>query len=151
MRIVIQRVSAAKVVVDGLTVGSIGHGLCLFVGIAGGDTLKDADAATEKIANLRLFPDDVGKMNVSLTDVGGAVLVVSQFTLISDLRRGRRPSFTEAETPGRAAGIIDHMVDGFTSRGFETAGGEFGARMRVDLINEGPVTLVLDVSGGVVT
>ncbi len=143
-----QRVARASVLVDGAIVASIGRGLCLLVGVAGGDEEGDAQAAAAKIAGLRVFSDDVGKMNRSLAEVGGQALVVSQFTLLGDTRRGRRPSFTEAAPPELAQPLVEAVAAGIRERGLEVAQGVFGARMQVALVNDGPVTLVLDVRRG---
>lgn len=150
VRIVLQRVSSASVTVDEEVVSSIGDGVCLFVGIGPEDSGADVDAAVAKIATLRIFADDAQKMNLSLGDVGAEVLVVSQFTLYGDVRRGRRPSFTDAGAPEIAAPLIDRMVEAFCSRGLDATQGVFGARMAVELVNDGPVTLVLEVNDGVV-
>lgn len=148
MRVVLQRVSSASVRVEGETVGSIGRGLCLLVGISEGDTPMEVETAVSKIATLRIFPDANGRMNLSLEEVGGEVMVVSQFTLYGDVRRGRRPSFTRAASPESAAPMIDHMVGMFRARGLSVAEGVFGAQMHVELVNEGPVTLSLEFSEG---
>lgn len=150
VRIVLQRVSSASVTVDEEVVSSIGGGVCLFVGIGPEDSGADVDAAVAKIGTLRIFADDAQKMNLSLGDVGAEVLVVSQFTLYGDVRRGRRPSFTGAGAPEIAAPLIDRMVEAFRSRGLDATRGVFGARMAVELVNDGPVTLVLEVNDGVV-
>jgi D-tyrosyl-tRNA(Tyr) deacylase len=113
-----------------------------------GDTTADAEAAVDKIAGLRVFPDQAGRMNLSLVDVAGEVLVIPQFTLLGDTRRGRRPSFTGAAAPGHAETVIAGMVDGFRDRGIVTAEGRFGETMSVDLVNEGPVTLILEFRDG---
>ena len=134
--------------VDGEVVSSIGEGLCLLVGVEPGDGPADVEATVEKISSLRVFSDDTGKMNRSLGEVGGEVLVVSQFTLLGDTRKGRRPSFTGAARPEHAEPLIANMAHSFAQRGIETRTGVFGAVMVVDLANEGPVTLVLDVSDG---
>lgn len=140
----------ASVTVDETVVGSIGDGLCLLVGVADGDDLADVAAAVDKIVGLRIFADEVGRMNRSLLDVGGAALVVSQFTLLGDVRRGRRPSFTGSARPELAEPLIDRMVEMFRERGVETASGVFGAKMSVRIENDGPVTLVIDVRQGAV-
>jgi D-tyrosyl-tRNA(Tyr) deacylase len=145
---VIQRVSEARVLVDDVTVGEIGLGLVLLVGVGVGDGIPDADALARKGAGLRIVPDDAGKMNRSLSDVNGSVLVVSQFTLQGDIRRGRRPSFTNAATPEEAVDLIDSVCSGLRGRGIIVAEGEFGAHMEVDLVNDGPVTIVLEVVDG---
>lgn len=148
MRVVIQRVREASVEVDSSVVGAIGPGLCLFVGVGVDDGEPDATAVVEKIIGLRIFADDEGKMNLSLADTGGEVLVISQFTLLADTRRGRRPSFTRAAPPHVAAPLIESMISRFVERGVSTASGVFGATMTVSLVNDGPVTLILNVSGG---
>lgn len=135
-------------VVDGSVVGSIGRGLLLLVGIETGDTGADVARAVEKLAHLRVFPDDAGQMNRSLLDVGGSALVVSQFTLLGDLRRGRRPSFTGAAPPEAAEPVIAGLVAGLRSAGIHTETGVFAASMEVELVNEGPVTMVLDITEG---
>lgn len=150
MRIVLQRVSTASVHVSGDIIANIGRGLVLLVGIAPDDSLQDVEAAITKVATLRIFPDEEERMNRSVEDVGGEILVVSQFTLHGDVRRGRRPSFSGAAPPELAEPLIDRMVEAFRVRGLETSQGEFGARMDVELVNDGPVTFVLDISGGVV-
>ncbi|HXV72212.1 MAG TPA: D-aminoacyl-tRNA deacylase [Acidimicrobiia bacterium] len=145
MRVVLQRVSEARVRVDGSVVSSIGPGLLLLVGVEPDDESQDVRVVVDKVANLRVFSDEIGKMNLSIGDVGGEILVVSQFTLLGDIRKGRRPSFTRAADPGLAAPLIAEMVDGFNQVGIPTGSGVFGAAMEVDLINEGPVTLVFSV------
>lgn len=130
---------------------SIGPGLCLLVGVEPDDGTDEVGAAVDKIAGLRVFPDELGKMNLSIGDVEGEVLVVSQFTLLADVRKGRRPSFTRAAPPGLAKPVVEAMVNSFEGIGITTRTGVFGAMMEVDLVNDGPVTLVLDVSGGRVT
>lgn len=129
---------------------SIGGGVVVLVGVAAGDTAADADALGAKIAALRIFPDEVGKMNLSLTDTGGSAIVVSQFTLLADVRRGRRPSFTGAEDPERAAPLVDRVAGAIAASGVPVRSGRFGERMEVDLVNDGPVTIVLEVLGGMV-
>ena len=150
MRIVIQRVSRASVRVKDSVVGKIGPGLCLLVGVEQGDGAAEVDAAVEKISGLRVFGDQEGKMNLSLADVGGQVLVVSQFTLLGDMRKGRRPSFTKAAPPEIASPLIDRMVARLRELGTVTAEGVFGAMMEVELVNDGPVTLILDIHNGMV-
>ena len=148
MRIVLQRVARATVSVDGEVVSSIGRGLCLLVGVAPDDTDADVAAAVDKLSGLRIFPDDADKMNLGIGDVGGEVMVVSQFTVLGDVRRGRRPSFSEAAGPEHAEPLIEAMARGFENKGIPTRTGVFGAMMEVDLVNDGPVTLVLEVSEG---
>ncbi|MCB1245818.1 MAG: D-tyrosyl-tRNA(Tyr) deacylase [Acidimicrobiia bacterium] len=151
MRIVLQRVRRASVTVDDAIVSAIGPGLLLLVGITVDDTEDDVSAAVSKIAGLRIFPDEEGLMNRSVTETAGEVLVVSQFTLYGDATRGRRPSFTDAARPEVARPLIDATVDGFRDLGLTTQSGVFGASMQVDLINDGPVTLVIDVKQGKVS
>ena len=150
VRIVLQRVSSATVRVDGSAVGSIGRGLCLLIGVAGTDGEAEIEAAAEKIAGLRVFADEEGRMNLPLREVDGEVLAVSQFTLLADVRKGRRPSFTSAASPERAQPLIEALVEGLRGRGINVAEGVFGASMEVELVNEGPVTLVLDIEDGTV-
>ena len=144
MRAVLQRVSSAHVSVDGQEVGRIGHGLVVFVGIGKGDTDTDTDYVVGKIRDLRLFEDAAGKMNRSLVDVEGAVLLVSQFTLYGDCRRGRRPSFDAAAPPDVARAVYDTLVTRLKAGGVNVQTGRFQAMMSVGLVNDGPVTIVLD-------
>lgn len=130
--------------VDGQVVGAVGRGYCLLVGVAPTDTPAQAEWMADKIAGLRLFPDADGKMNLALSEVGGAVLVVSQFTLYGDATAGRRPSFVGAARPEVAIPIYEALIAAFRARGFEVATGTFGAMMAVDLCNDGPVTLILE-------
>ncbi len=148
MRAVVQRVSEASVTVVGETVGSIGEGLLLLVGVGDGDDTADAGALVSKIVGLRIFPDDEGRMNRSLLDHGGAVLVISQFTLFGDVRRGRRPSFTAAAAPTVAEPLVDEVAGLFAAEGVEVATGVFGAKMAVHLVNDGPVTIVVETRAG---
>ena len=148
MRAVIQRVSRAGVTVDGATVGEIRSGILLLVGVASGDSNADVDALAAKVVGLRIFADDDGKMNRSLSDTRGSILVVSQFTLQADIRRGRRPSFTSAAQPAKAEPLIERLCEGFRSLGLGVAEGQFGANMEVALVNDGPVTIVLDTLDG---
>lgn len=145
VKIVLQRVSRAEVRVESSVAAVIGQGLALLVGVEADDTSEDVQVVVDKIAGLRVFADGEGKMNRSVLDVGGEVLVVSQFTLLGDVRRGRRPSFTRAAGPAVAAPLIEELVEGFRQSGIETASGVFGASMEVELVNDGPVTLVLSV------
>ncbi len=144
MRCVIQRVSAARVIVEGRTVGEIGRGLLLLVAVEKGDAVESADAAASKIAQLRIFSDEDGKMNFSVQDVGGSLLAVSQFTLAASIGNGRRPSFSRAEDPKRARELFDHFVEALRREGLAVKTGEFGAMMQVELTNDGPVTFVYD-------
>lgn len=144
MRIVLQRSKAASVTVDGEVVGEITHGYTLLVGITHEDTKQQADWLAAKIAGLRLFEDEKGKMNRSLDEVAGQILSVSQFTLYGDSRKGRRPSFIEAARPEVAEPLWLYFNDQLRSHGFEVQTGIFGAMMDVSLINDGPVTLILE-------
>ena len=144
MRVVIQRVTEASVTVDNQVVGKIGSGLLVLLGIGTDDQLATATLLAEKIANMRIFADDEGRFNRSVLDVGGAALVVSQFTLYADTRRGRRPSFAAAAPPEIAMPLVDAFVVALRARGMTVATGIFGAHMHVALLNDGPVTLVLD-------
>lgn len=148
MRAVAQRVSSASVTVAGAMVASIGHGMVVLVGVAAGDTAAEADALVDKLAGIRIFTDDQGRMNRAVTDVAGSILVVSQFTLLADSARGRRPSFTAAAAPEVAEPLIARIESGLAERGIAVVTGRFGARMAVTLVNDGPVTIVLDVSEG---
>lgn len=144
MRTVIQRVREASVTVAGEVVGAIGNGLLILLGVCHTDTAEDVELLAEKIAQLRIFSDHEGKFNLSLLDVGGAALVVSQFTLYADTRKGRRPSFTAAARPEIAAPLVDAFAAALRTRNIPVATGVFGAMMQVALINDGPVTLVID-------
>ena len=144
MRAVIQRVSEASVTVDGEVVGQIGRGLLVLLGVGRGDGPADAALLAEKTAGMRIFADDEGRFNRSALDVGAAALVVSQFTLYADTRRGRRPSFSDAALPEIAAALVEAFAAALRQQGLAVATGSFGAYMRVALVNEGPVTIVLD-------
>jgi D-tyrosyl-tRNA(Tyr) deacylase len=144
MRAVIQRVSEASVEVSEKMVGEIGAGLLVLLAVARDDTQDDADYVAEKIANLRIFADDEGKMNRSLVDIGGAMLVVSQFTLYGDVRRGRRPSYSDAAEPEKANQLYEYFVERVRSMGVKAETGVFQAMMKVSLVNDGPVTILLD-------
>lgn len=144
MRAVIQRVSKASVAVEGKTVGAIGGGLLVLLGVGKEDMDPDADYLVEKVAGLRIFPDDEGKMNRSVCDTGGEVMVVSQFTLFGDVRRGKRPSFVEAARPEKALPLCEYLVTRLREKGLRVATGEFQAMMDVSLVNSGPVTILLD-------
>ena len=148
MRIVLQRVNRASVEAEGETTGQIGVGLLALVGVADGDTNDDARAAAAKIVGMRIFPDVEGKMNRSVADAGGAILLVSQFTLLGDVRKGRRPAFTGAAAPVLAVPILETLADAIEAAGVTVEHGRFGAHMVVDLVNDGPVTIVFDVSNG---
>lgn len=144
MRLLVQRIAAAKVTVDGEEIGSAGRGLCLFLGVANGDTAAGADYLAGKITELRIFEDENGKFNRSLAEVGGEVLVVSEFTLYGDCSRGRRPSFSDAAPPQEAQRLYDYFVARLKDRGLKVATGKFQAKMEVSLINDGPVTIILE-------
>ena len=144
MRCVVQRVSSASVAVNGQAVGKIGKGLMVLIGVAQGDTEKDLQYMFDKVPNLRIFEDDQGKMNLSLLDVGGAVLAVSQFTLLGDARGGRRPSFIEAARPETANPMYEELVQRWRGAGLFVETGVFQAEMAVSLVNDGPVTILLD-------
>lgn len=147
MRLILQRVTRASVTVDGERISSIGRGYLLLVGIGGSDAEDEVERLAEKVVNLRVFPDDAGKMNLALADVDGEALVVSQFTLYGDLRKGRRPSWTDAADPDIAAERVEAFARALEARGVPKVGrGIFGAHMQVDLLNDGPVTLTLDAA-----
>lgn len=148
MRAVIQRVSEASVTVDGEVVGEIGRGFLVLLGITHSDSQAEATWLARKIAGLRIFEDDAGKMNLGLTDVGGAVLAVSQFTLYGDARKGRRPSFIEAARPEHAQPLYDYFCQQLAAEGIRVERGVFQAEMKVALINDGPVTLWLETENG---
>lgn len=144
MRVVIQRVSNASVSVDGEVISSISRGLLALLGVAKDDTEADAKYLADKTANLRIFEDDAGKMNLSVRDINGEALVVSQFTLYGDCRKGRRPSFTAAARPPKAEALYESYVSALTDMGLQTKTGVFQAHMHVELNNDGPVTILLD-------
>ena len=144
MRAVVQRVIEARVAVDGEVVGSIGNGLLVLLGVAKDDAEADADYLADKVAGLRIFPDEQDKMNLSVLEVKGEVMVISQFTLYGDVRRGKRPSFTAAAPPDRAKALYEHFVERMRSFGTSVATGAFQAMMDVSLVNTGPVTILLD-------
>jgi len=144
MRLVIQRVSQAKVTVQGKEVGTIGPGLCLFLGVAKGDTEEDSTYLVQKSVELRIFEDDEGKFNRTLLNVGGEILVVSQFTLYGDCTKGRRPSFSHAASPEEAEPIYQKFVQKLREKGLKVATGQFQAKMEVSLVNSGPVTFIID-------
>jgi len=144
MKAVVQRVSHARVTVDGAVSGEIGPGLLVLLGVAAGDDSGDARFMVRKIARLRIFADGRGLMNLSVTDTGGAVLVVSQFTLLGDARKGNRPSFGTAAEPDMARRLYQEVVKGLRHTGLRVETGEFGAMMKVDSVNDGPVTIILE-------
>ena len=140
---VVQRVKESRVVVDGKTVGAIGPGLNVLLGVAEGDAPADAEYLAAKIVNLRIFEDEGGKMNRSLIDIGGQMIVVSQFTLLGDCRKGRRPSFVHAAEPQAALQLYRRFVHAVKGLGIDACTGQFGAMMRVEIVNDGPVTLLV--------
>jgi len=144
MKAVIQRVKSAEVRVDNRMTGSIGNGLLILLGVGKGDSESDISFLTSKIPELRIFEDESGKFNLSLREIGGEMLVVSQFTLYADCRRGRRPSFTDAGEPGTAKHLYEQFVSRLREQGITVQTGEFQAKMEVHLVNDGPVTLLLD-------
>ena len=144
MRAILQRVSQASVSVDGQVTGAIAQGLLVLLGMAKGDTAKDADYLVEKVTHLRIFQDSNGKMNLSILDIGGEILVVSQFTLYADCRKGRRPSFDQAAPPEDARRLYDYFLAQAALTGLRIAAGVFQADMRVSLTNMGPVTLIVE-------
>ena len=144
MRVVIQRVSRASVSVSGRAIGEIGEGLCVLVGAMAGDSSEDVSFIARKLASLRIFHDEQGKMNRSVADCGGAILLVSQFTLAADTTSGTRPSFSAAMQPRAASELLDELAARLREVGLEVATGEFGAVMDVEILNNGPVTIVLD-------
>jgi D-tyrosyl-tRNA(Tyr) deacylase len=146
MRAVLQRVSKAGVTVAGREVAAIGRGLLILLGIGPADTREQADSLAQKCAYLRIFEDDAGKTNLSVQDIRGEALVVSQFTLYADASKGRRPSFTEAAPPETAEPLVRYFVERLNASGVPARSGEFGAHMQVELINDGPFTLVLEQS-----
>jgi D-tyrosyl-tRNA(Tyr) deacylase len=144
MRVVVQRVSEARVSIGEEVIGAIGPGLCILLGIGTKDTETDAEFLASKIINLRIFEDEQGKMNRSIRDLGGELLVVSQFTLYGDSRKGNRPSFTAAAAPENAERLYEHFVQRLCQAGLKVATGKFRAYMKIALVNDGPVTLLLD-------
>ncbi len=144
MRFVIQRVREASVSVDGKVIGQIGHGLLVFVGVSDSDNRQIADKMTDKMTKLRIFDDADGKTNLSISDVGGEFLVISQFTLYADCRKGNRPSFTLAGKPDMAEELYEYIMEKKKKKGFPVARGEFGADMKVSILNDGPFTILLD-------
>lgn len=144
MRAVLQRVERAGISVAGQQIAAIEKGLLVFLGVGKGDERRDADYLLEKIINLRIFADEADRMNLSVQDVGGSMLVVSQFTLFGDCRKGRRPSFVAAEEPLQAKALYDYFLEQARARMTRVGGGEFQAMMKVELVNDGPVTLLID-------
>ncbi len=146
MRAIVQRVKEASVTVDNRVIGEISHGLLVFLGVGDGDTEADMKYIADKVIGLRIFSDSEDKMNLSVTDVRGEILVISQFTLYGDCRKGRRPNFTASMEPKGAEAMYEHFIAYINEQGIKTARGEFGADMKVSLINDGPVTIILDSS-----
>ena len=147
MRVVVQRCSRAEVRIDGTVVGTIGRGFMLLVGVTDGDTKVEADVIAKKVAQMRVFEDEHGKMNLSLHEVSGAILSISQFTLYADCKKGNRPSFIKAARPETAEPLYDYFNEVLrTQYGLQVETGRFGADMKVDFINDGPVTILLDSS-----
>lgn len=144
MRIVIQRAEKAKVSVDGEVVGQIGKGFMVLVGVGPEDTKQNADFLVNKMCNLRVFEDEQGKMNLSIKDVGGQILAISQFTLYADCKKGNRPSFTGAAKPEQANELYEYFMEEIRKQGIKVEHGIFGAHMKVDFINDGPVTILLE-------
>jgi len=144
MRFVIQVVSEGSVSINGNTAGKIGRGYVVLIGIGKGDTTQTADKMIRKLMGLRIFPDENGKTNLSVNDVGGALLLISQFTLYADCRHGNRPGFTDAADPESAKSLYRYILDKCSETGITVAHGEFGADMKVSLVNEGPFTIILD-------
>lgn len=144
MKALLQRVTSASVSIDNKVVGKIGRGLVVFVGVANGDTEKDAQYLAQKTAGLRIFADDAGKFNLSALDVKGELLLVSQFTLLADTKKGKRPSFTDAAPPDQASRLFDSFVAEARKTGLKVETGQFQAYMQVEIHNDGPVTIMLD-------
>jgi D-tyrosyl-tRNA(Tyr) deacylase len=144
MRMVLQRVTEASVTVAGKVVGKVGKGIAVLLGVAKGDTEKEADYLANKLVNLRIFEDNVGKMNLSVQDIGGELLVISQFTLLGDCRKGRRPGFSDAAPPEEADRLYMYFVEQLRAKGFKVETGQFQAMMLVKIYNDGPVTFVID-------
>lgn len=144
MKALLQRVSKASVSVNGRIVGKINRGYVILLGVTHSDTTQIADWVANKVAGLRLFEDEAGKMNLELRDVGGEFLVISQFTLYGDARKGKRPSFTDAARPEQAEPLVDYFIEQLRAQGFTVATGVFGAHMEVEIHNDGPVTLMIE-------
>ncbi len=144
MKAVIQRVSKASVDVEGQTIGKIGKGFMVLLGVHENDTQEDLDYLVKKVTGLRIFEDSQGKMNLSLADVGGSLLVISQFTLLASTKKGNRPSFIQAGAPQMSEGLYEQFMDACRNMGFHVEHGKFGAHMDVSLTNDGPVTIIID-------
>ncbi|MGE5421952.1 MAG: D-aminoacyl-tRNA deacylase [Ignavibacteriales bacterium] len=149
MRAVIQRALEGQVTVDNKVIGQIGRGLVILVGIGKGDSDKDIEYIADKVVNLRIFQDEADKMNLSVLDIQGEILAVSQFTLYGDARKGRRPSFSEAALPDQGLDMFDRVVERIRAAGLKVKTGEFGADMKVEIINDGPCTIILDSQRGI--
>ena len=144
MRAVVRRVSRAAVHIEGASVGTVGRGLVVLLGVAPTDSLREAQWLADKVVGLRIFADAEGKMNLGLTEVGGGMLIVSQFTLYGDCKKGRRPSFIDAAPPEIAIPLYEAFINAIRALGIPVASGRFGAMMQVELVNDGPVTLIVD-------
>ncbi|MBT3538823.1 D-tyrosyl-tRNA(Tyr) deacylase [Candidatus Parcubacteria bacterium] len=144
MRVVLQRVTQSKVDIDDKTVGNISNGFLVLLGVGQGDTESDADTLVDKITKLRVFEDEDGKMNKNIIEIGGEMLVVSQFTLYANCKKGNRPSFTDAAPPDEAKKLYKYFVEKVTEKEIKVETGEFAAYMKVELVNDGPVTIILD-------
>lgn len=144
MRAVVQRVKSANVKINDIVIGQIGHGILLLLGIEEEDENSDLEYMADKVPNLRIFEDEFGKMNKSLIDVEGSILVISQFTLLGDARKGRRPSFIKAARPEKAIPLYEMFIKNMKEKNIKTEAGEFGGDMQVELINDGPVTILID-------
>ncbi len=144
MRAVVQRVKRAEVRVGGKTISSIGRGLLAYIGVERGDGQPDLDFISSKLKSMRVFEDEKGRMNLDITEINGSLLIISQFTLHADLRRGRRPSFDAAEEPGRANELYEALIKNLKESGLKVEAGSFGAHMEVESVNDGPVTMLLD-------
>ncbi len=148
MKAVLQRVSMARVSVGGAVSGEIGKGLLVYLGVARGDGRAEADYMVRKVRGLRIFEDEEGRMNLDVGEAGGSVLVVSQFTLLADCRKGRRPAFTQAEDPEKARALYESFVEALRESGLTVETGRFGAHMEVKSVNDGPVTMIIESPGG---
>lgn len=148
MKAVVQRVLRGKVTVDNRIIGEIGQGIMILIGVGKGDTAKDIEYIADKAVNLRIFEDQAGKMNLSVSEIKGQILAVSQFTLYGDARKGRRPSFTEAAIPEEGLAMFEQVVQRMRAAGLHVETGEFGSDMKVEIVNDGPCTIILDSQRG---